>query len=315
MTDNFGQDVRKGLSSKPKYLMSKYFYDEKGDELFQKIMGLGEYYLTDCEFEILDKYKNRFLQLFQNSNSPFLLTELGAGDGLKTKILLRHFHEERADFTYLPIDISPHVLNILTSELENELPGLQVKNYPGEYFHALDRISEIEAGRKVLLFLGSTIGNFQYKDAVGFLLELNKRMKSADQLIIGFDLKKDPRVILKAYDDSSGVTAAFNLNLLQRINNELGGDFVLDNFYHYPVYDPISGEAQSYLISKISQEVHIENLNETFEFNMGEPIFMEVSQKYDQTMIEDLALKSGFDVRENIYDSNRYFVDSVWEKK
>ncbi len=315
MKENFAKDVEKGLSANPKYLMSKYFYDEKGDELFQEIMGLSEYYLTDCEFEILNIYKNKFLQIFQNSNTPFLLTELGAGDGLKTKILLRHFQKVQANFTYLPIDISDNVLNLLESGVEKELPGLKIKKYAGEYFDALDRIHNNESGRKVILFLGSTIGNFHYDNAIKFLNDLNKRMKSADQLIIGFDLKKDPRIILRAYNDSSGVTAKFNLNLLRRINNELDGNFVLDNFYHYPVYHPLTGEAQSYLVSKISQEVKIDKLNKSFEFKMGEPVFMEVSQKYDTGMIEDLARRSGFEVKENIYDSRHYFVDSVWEKK
>jgi dimethylhistidine N-methyltransferase len=314
MNEIFKKDVDKGLSAKPKYLLSKYFYDKEGDELFQKIMGLSEYYLTDCEFEILYKNKHNFLKIFQNSNTPFLLTELGAGDGLKTKILLRHFYEMKAGFSYMPIDISEHVLKILSADLKKDMPGLDIKTYPGDYFNALDQLNKKESGRKVLLFLGSTIGNFTYEEAVNFLNNLNQRINKNDQLIIGFDLKKDPRTILKAYNDSAGVTAAFNLNLLNRINNELDGDFKLDNFYHYPIYNPLTGEAQSYLISKIAQEVTIGKLNKTYKFKMGEPIFMEVSQKYDMEMIHDLAQACNFRVKENFFDSRNYFVNSVWEK-
>jgi dimethylhistidine N-methyltransferase len=315
MDNAFANDVAKGLSSSPKYLLSKYFYDERGDVLFQKIMGLSEYYLTDCEFEILHSNRNRFLNIFQNANSPFLLTELGAGDGLKTKVLLRHFYHEGIQFSYLPIDISENVLQNLSRDLKEDLPDLDVKIYPGDYFEALNQLNKNENGRKVLLFLGSTIGNFEYEEAIQFLRALNDKMNPKDQLVIGFDLKKDPRVILRAYNDKSGITAQFNLNLLRRINKELGGNFILDNFYHYPVYNPLTGEAQSFLVSKIAQEVWIEKLNQSFNFKMGETIFMEVSQKYDLEMIHDLAVQCGFMIKQNVYDSRHYFVNSIWVKQ
>jgi len=314
MTDAFAQDVHRGLSSNPKCLDSKYFYDSEGDKLFQQIMGLSEYYLTDCEFEILHNYRDPLLNDFLNQDKSFHLVELGAGDGLKTKLLLRHFHRAKAHFAYLPIDISGNVLNMLRHEISRDLPGLEVRSYQGDYFDALDQLNQREAGRKVLIFLGSSIGNFNQYDALTFLRELNQKMNVDDQLLIGFDLKKDPHIILRAYNDDSGITARFNLNLLHRINKELDGEFVLENFYHYPIYNPLTGETRSFLISKVAQNVRVGYLNEVFEFQMGEPISMEISQKYDRAMIYDLAEKAGFSVENNFFDNRKYFVDSLWKK-
>lgn len=310
----FARDTLQGLSSVPKYLKSKYFYDNEGDKLFQKIMALSEYYLTDCEFEILNHHKNELMDFFSDSNTPFLLTELGAGDGLKTEVLLRHFLNKSVHFRYLPVDISPNVLNLLESKLSTYLPELNIKTYPGDYFQALDRLNREENGRKVLLFLGSTIGNFEHEETVQFLQSLNKRMNNNDLLIIGFDLKKAPNTILRAYNDPSGITAQFNLNLLRRINRELKGEFVMNNFYHHPTYDASTGEAKSFLVSKTDQKVYIGKLDTTFEFKRGELIFTEISQKFDEEMINTLVEKAGFRVKKNFFDSKKYFVDSLWQK-
>lgn len=315
MLHNFSQDIFKGLSASPKYLQSKYFYDAEGDRLFQQIMELEEYYPTDCEENIFRTYKDKLLFFFHNSHTPFLLTELGAGDGMKTKILLEHFQAKGASFSYLPIDISANVLKMLESDLSDVIPELEIRSYSGEYFQALHEMNKQEKGRKVLLFLGSTIGNFEYPAAIKFLQSLYQSMSAHDLLFIGFDLKKDPQVILKAYNDPKGITEQFNLNLLRRINRELGGDFHPEFFFHYPTYDPITGEAKSYLISRKAHEVHIRALKTTFHFNKDEPIFMEVSQKYDEQMINDLAFHSGFNPLHNFYDDRKYFVDSLWEKK
>jgi len=315
MQTTFAEDIKKGLNAKPKYLDSKYFYDEKGDRLFQKIMELDEYYLTDCELEILKNHCENYRRIFQNAKSHFSLIELGAGDGLKTKVLLEHLAENQANFSYLPIDISNNVLNILEAKINKEIPKLKVNPYIGDYFNALDILNKQEAGRKVLLFLGSTIGNFKYKDALKFLKELNQRMNRDDLLLIGFDLKKDPTIILKAYNDKKGITKAFNLNLLERINNELDGNFNLTDFYHYPTYNPGNGEAESYLISKKEQKVTIRSLNQSFHFEEGEPIFMEVSKKYDIETINKLAEGTGFDVIENFFDQKKYFTNSLWRKR
>ncbi|MFP4621720.1 MAG: L-histidine N(alpha)-methyltransferase [Bacteroidales bacterium] len=311
----FAQDIFRGLSSTPKYIDSKYFYDAEGDKLFQKIMALKEYYLTDCELDIFGLHKHELLTFFCDSNTPFLLTELGAGDGKKTEVLLNHFLNEAVRFRYLPIDISPNVLNLLKSNLSVNFPGLDVRTYPGDYLQALDRLNQIEEGGKILLFLGSTIGNFRYGEALNFLCSLNNRMNKEDMLLIGFDLKKDPGIVLPAYNDSSGITARFNLNLLYRINRELGGEFITDNFRHHPTYNPLTGEAKSYLVSNKDQSVYISKLNTYFEFGKNEYIFTEISQKYDRKMINNLSEKAGFRIIQNFYDNRKYFVDSLWKKR
>jgi uncharacterized SAM-dependent methyltransferase len=164
-----------------------------------------------------------------------------------------------------------------------------------------------------LLFLGSNIGNFSREQAVEFFRSLRSVMSEGDLLFIGFDLQKDPHVIVPAYDDAVGVTAAFNLNLLKRINRELGGDFDIEQFTHYANYRPVEGSARSFLISREDQRVHIAALNRTFEFDQWEAVFMEISQKYSRKMIYEMAIESGFRVRENFFDSKQYYCDSLWE--
>ncbi|MEQ9167590.1 MAG: L-histidine N(alpha)-methyltransferase, partial [Fulvivirga sp.] len=227
--NQFATDVIEGLSSNPKRLPSKYFYDHKGDALFQQIMALDEYYLTRTEYTILDLYKAQILAHFQPDSKAFNLIEFGAGDGYKTKVLLRHFINKNADFRYMPIDISGNVLEQLETSLKAELPALNVTPVCNHYFKALEELKE-EKERNVILFLGSNIGNFTEEQADSFLKGLYDALKPDDILFIGFDLKKDPKVILDAYNDKQGVTAAFNFNLLDRINNEMGGNFNTSQF-------------------------------------------------------------------------------------
>jgi dimethylhistidine N-methyltransferase len=311
----FAEDVRKGLSSQPKYLLSKYFYDERGDELFQAIMNVEEYYLTRCEYEILNFKKEDIISAFDTNGQYFNLIELGAGDGFKTKVLIQYLKHKEIKFKYLPVDISANVLENLHEDLIKSFPSLEVQPVQGDYFKVLKELSNKEETLKVLLFLGSNIGNFSEGQAISFLKDLAGNMSWGDKLLIGFDLKKDPQVILKAYNDQAGITRAFNLNLLDRINVELGGDFVLENFIHFPTYDPVTGQARSYLVSKQEQAVFIEALGQSFIFSPWEPIFMEVSQKYDISDIERLASLSGFKIEQMFYDPKRYFVDSLWSLK
>jgi L-histidine N-alpha-methyltransferase len=311
---DFAKDVRDGLQQQPKTLSSKYFYNAIGDMLFQKIMELDEYYLTRSEFEILEEQKEAILEAFLGQDESFRLVELGAGDGTKTKLLLKHFVKEKVNFAYSPIDISQHVLDNLADDLKRQLPSLRVEPIQGEYFAALETLKRNHDLKEVVLFLGSTIGNFDHEGGMSFLERLGDELTQGDLLFIGFDLQKDPHIILDAYNDRQGITAAFNLNLLDRINNELGGNFDRDAFKHYPTYDPISGETKSYLISKVAQSVYIEALDEVFDFAPDEPIFMEISQKYSLQMIEDCAVKAGFKMIKKFFDRKKFFVDVLWEK-
>lgn len=312
--DQFEKDIDQGLSAKPKYLPSKYFYDKKGDLIFQKIMNMEEYYLTDCEYEIFQTHKAEILHTIDHSK-PFRLVEFGAGDGYKTKVLLKHFLEEGASFTYSPIDISENVIDILRTDLEKKLPDLKVEGIVDDYFSALKKLSGNESTRKVILFLGSNIGNFKHEKAIEFLKELYNSLNPDDILITGFDLKKDPEVVLAAYNDKKGITESFNLNLLDRINKELGGNVQKDHFKHYPIYNPETGKTKSFLISKKKQEIKLNKNNKSYLFEKWEPVFMEVSQKYDLDMIHDLANRSGFDIHHHLYDTKRYYLVSIWTPK
>tara|TARA_R110000751_G_scaffold11224_6_gene40063 strand:- start:5715 stop:6683 length:969 start_codon:yes stop_codon:yes gene_type:complete len=291
VTTEFEKEVYSGLIDYPKHLSSKYIYDKKGDKLFQDIMAMPTYYLTNCEYEILEQNKHEITALFSGSGT-FDLIELGAGDGKKTKILLKEFSDKKIDFTYVPIDISNNALNQLHDSCKIELPEVNVQPFQGTYFEALKEINT-RKNRKVILFLGSNIGNLMHDQAVGFMEKIQQLMQPNDLLLMGFDQKKNPQTILDAYNDQEGVTAAFNKNILARINSELEGNFDLEQFLHWEVYDPETGTAKSFLVSKIEQTARIESLDLTVHFKQWETIHTEISQKYDDQIIDWLAKESG----------------------
>lgn len=308
----FAQDVLSGLKQTAKTLPAKYFYDEHGDRLFQDIMHMPAYYLTGCELEIFQQQQAAILKAI--GSPSFHLLELGAGDGYKTQVLLRHFLEAGAAFDYQPVDISENVLIELEQRLREELPGLKVTPLAGDYFKVLHEGRQSGQGSKVVLFLGANIGNYPATEAGRFLRQLYHELNPGDKLLIGFDLKKDPATILKAYNDPEGITAAFNLNLLKRINRELHANFNLQEFRHWETYDPQSGEARSYLVSQKPQHVFIRSLNRSFFFDAWEAIQVELSKKYSLHEVEALAAATGFQVQEHFTDSRDFFVDSLWVK-
>lgn len=308
--DDFRKDVLEGLTARHKKLSSKYFYDKTGDRLFQQIMMMPEYYLTQCE---LDIFKNKTGEIFDSiiaDHTPFDLIELGAGDAMKSTYLLKFLTEKGVDFTYMPIDISGNILSVLSNKLSNELPELEILPLEGEYFEMLDKATYISERRKVVLFLGGNIGNMDVDESSHFCREVKRKLNPGDLLLVGFDLKKNPHTILNAYNDSAGITAAFNLNLLSRINRELGGNFNISRFQHYQTYDPVSGACKSYLVSLEQQHVRIGCA--VIEFQQNELIDMEISQKFSEIDIRKLAKDSGFHIVREIKDSKGWFVDSIW---
>ncbi|GAB1446917.1 MAG: L-histidine N(alpha)-methyltransferase [Cyclobacteriaceae bacterium] len=311
--------IGKGLSGSPKRLPSWLFYDEKGDKIFQAIMQMPEYYLTSSEFEILQTQKHRILRHIvgdnEASNAVFKLVELGAGDGTKTEVLLNHFISQRIDFTYVPVDVSEAVLTQLVSRLNKSLPDLKIHAKCELYSDALESMKNDTSEKKLILFLGANIGNFNKEEAITFVKKLAINMNENDRLLIGFDLKKDPRLILAAYDDVEGITRDFNLNLLGRINREFGGEFDLDLFSHYPYYDPEIGVTKSFLVSEREQEIWIEALDKFIHFDRYEVIHTEVSQKYDLKMINSLASQAGLDIVDVICDKREYFADVIFKVK
>ncbi|HET9488099.1 MAG TPA: L-histidine N(alpha)-methyltransferase [Chryseosolibacter sp.] len=300
--------VAKGFDAPVKTLPSWLFYDQTGDQLFQQIMRMPEYYPTRCEYDILQKNKDDILRHFGAGGKPFHLIELGAGDGLKTEILLKHFLTHETDFTYFPVDISASALGQLSSRLKAEMPRLRLHPLNKTYDEALQNFRGHDQ-RKVILFMGANIGNFSVAEATQFLRKLALPLAANDMILVGFDLKKDPRVIQEAYDDPRGLTRSFNLNILTRLNRELGAHFDLQDFTHYPYYNPESGTTKSYLISMRDHSVYIEGLGRSIHFHLWEPVQTEISQKYDGRMIDKLVTLSGLAIEHVFYDSDKYFCD------
>jgi L-histidine N-alpha-methyltransferase len=312
MTDIFAQDVLNGLTAEKKSLSSKYFYDDNGSRIFQEIMNMPEYYLTDAEFEILSMQSKQIIDALQFS-TPFNIVELGAGDGFKTFKLLEYLVNNNIDFNYIPIDISQEAIDILSDRLKERLPGLIIKPKVGDYFDILKQNKQSDYP-SLLLFLGGNIGNYNENKAKDLLNLFYSVMKLGDKLLIGFDLKKNPILIHNAYYDKHSITKRFNLNLLLRINRELDADFKIDDFDFYCHYNPITGDVKSYIVSLRKQRVELRALNKTIDFDYNELIWTELSKKYSLQDIQKLANHSSFTLSKNFLDCKHYFTDSLWEK-
>lgn len=308
--EKFADDVDTGLSCKNKYLQCKYIYDEYGSDLFKKIMDLPEYYLTRCEIEILEKEKNDVAKIFKDDS--FNLIELGAGDGKKTKILLKHFLLKKLNFCYTSIDISESAIQELIDNLNKNIQGIEASGLITEYFYGLKHLSAMDNKKKVVLFLGSNIGNMNPDEAKNFLIKLWNSLDHDDFVLIGFDLKKDIKKLIRAYNDDQGITAEFNKNLLNRINKELGGEFDTDKFEYFCTYDVQTDAIKSSLISTEEQKVYIDAIQKHIYFNKYEAIHTESSFKYDIEDIKNLAENNGFKIERNYFDKKKYFTNSLW---
>ena len=310
--ESFKHDVEEGLGSSPKFLSSKYFYDSIGDDLFVQITRMPEYYLTRSENEIFDVQRDHIIDAMNIRTEPVEIIELGAGDGHKAVQLLEPL-KDHAHLTFIPVDISMNALVSVEDRFQDELPEIDVRSEQGEYFSA---IKELNGSRKkVVLFLGSNIGNLQEEEATDFMRQLSDSLNKGDRVLLGVDLKKSPEVILPAYDDKDGITREFNLNLLRRMNNELGADFDLSAFDHNPEYDMLKGEARSYLTSLEDQDVYIESIDKVFSFSKGEKIHTEISQKYDDEKVSRILKNSDLIIQDVFTDSNKYFADYLLVKR
>lgn len=306
------QQIYRDLAKERKSISSMYFYDDVGSRLFEDIMNLDEYYLTRCESEIFERHGLNMAQKFSNGGKRFFnLVELGAGDGIKTKILLNELCAIDARFLYSPIDISGEALRELKDNIGDLLPVDQLNSLQGDYFKMLSQIGQMNHGPKVILFLGSSIGNYHMSEAISFLRQIRNVMIQDDRLMVGFDLVKESETILNAYNDKQGITATFNYNLLHRINTELGANFNVSTFEHAPIYDPIDQVAKSYLVSKREQNVYFDLFEEEVHFAKWEPIFTESSYKYTEKSINEIANAAGFKVDEWFLDSKQWFADVV----
>lgn len=310
----FENHVKEGLTAFPKFLSSRYIYDDRGDKLFQQIMTLPEYYLTNAEFHIIDTYKKELKEIF-SAHGAFDLIELGAGDGKKTKILLKELVDSKLECTYIPIDISQHAIDQLTISLKTLLPDLEVKGEQGTYFEVLERLATYHKRPKVIIVLGSNMGNLKHPQAIDFLNKLREVMSDKDALFMGLDQKKDPLTIQNAYADSQGVTQEFNRNLLHRINKEMDANFPVNSFEHWETYDPETGTARSYLFSTIACDVELKKLNLKVSFKPWETIHCEISQKYDDDIVQWLAKESGLTIDHIFEDDKKQFKDYLFSVK
>ncbi|WP_431134629.1 L-histidine N(alpha)-methyltransferase [Psychroserpens mesophilus] len=313
MNKQFAKDIIEGLSSERKTLSSKYFYDDAGSRIFQEIMNMPDYYLTNSEFEILSLQAKQIIEAV-NYNQPFNIIELGAGDGFKTFKLLEYLVNNHIDFHYVPIDISQGAMDELTKKLKSKLPKLSIHPKVGDYFEILSKENVQTKIPSLLLFLGSNIGNYTKKEAKNLLQLFNNNMKKGDSLLLGVDLKKNPITIQNAYFDKHGITKRFNINLLLRINREFDGDFKVDDFDFYCHYNPVNGEVHSYIISLRDQKVVLNKLGKSFDFAYDELIWTELSKKYSLEEIDNLARESGFKTVNHFLDCKHYFTDTLLVK-
>jgi L-histidine Nalpha-methyltransferase len=306
--ETFALDVLMGFSSSPKTISPMYFYDDKGSELFEKITDCEDYYPTRCEYEILDTYKSKIAELA--GTEDLNLIELGAGDGHKTAVLVEELIKY-SPLSYCPIDISRSANEGLIEKFSTKFPNLEISGVVGEYFKALDWIRDNKKGKNLVLFLGSNIGNFSMPEANVFMRTMWNCLNDGDIVLAGFDYKKDIDVMLHAYNDSNGITKEFNLNLLDRMNKELGADFNRDKFAHFATYNVHIGAMESFIVSLEEQEVYVKSLNKKFHFNSFESIHTEYSYKFLESDITSLATETGFKVEKIFNDSKNYFGDAI----
>jgi dimethylhistidine N-methyltransferase len=296
----FRADVLHGLGAPAKTLPCKYFYDETGSALFEQITRLEEYYLTRTELGIMAQHAAAMARLLGPRG---LLVEYGSGSSAKTRLLFDHLRDPAA---YVPIDVSSESLYRTARALAREYPHIEVLPLCADFTAPLELpVPRKPAARRVVYFPGSTIGNFGPEEAVPLLRSTAALCGPGGGLLLGADLPKDPRVLEAAYDDRLGVTAAFNRNLLVRINRELGGDFQVEHFTHRSPYNTARGRIEMYLVSDREQRVHIGDAE--LHFAAGEAIHTENSYKYSLTQMRDLAKAAGLTVQQIWMDERRYF--------
>ncbi|RMF63961.1 MAG: L-histidine N(alpha)-methyltransferase [Calditrichaeota bacterium] len=302
--ETFADDVLAGLSATPKTLPAKYFYDEVGSQLFEQICALPEYYLTRSESAILQTYADEIAgSVAENA----VLVELGSGSSVKTRLLLEAFLRRAQQQHYIPIDISRSMLVQTARRLLQKYACLKITAYVSDYHTALAALKNKELGPKMILFLGSSIGNFDPPRQRSFLQQTHEAMNPGDRLLVGMDLMKDRSVLEPAYDDALGVTARFNCNLLTRINRELDGRFDLSGFRHRAFLNEKLGRVEMHLESIRSQSVWIGELNRAFDFAQGETIHTENSYKFTPAQIQELATENGFRLLRSWRDARNWF--------
>ena len=297
-------DVLEGLFHTPRSLPPKYFYDEEGSALFDEICRTQDYYPTRTEAALLDQYVDQINEIAKANT----IIELGAGTSAKTELLLSNRCSRLSDseLEYISIDVCYEILLESAARLLNSYENLTVNSIAGEYFPAIQSLTS-HIGPALYLFIGSSIGNFTEHESINLLAEVAKKMKSEDSFLIGIDRVKDKNILERAYDDAGGVTAKFNLNVLNVMNYKLGANFNLEQFSHQALYDEQTSQIEMYLVSLCDQEISFSILNKVMKLKKGEKILTEISRKYTKTSIRNLLDKSNLEIIEHYQPSNEYF--------
>ena len=300
---SFAEEISYTLSQNSKFINPKFFYDRKGSDLFESICSLPEYYPTKTEISILKKLKHDLSSyLDENMN----LVELGSGSSVKTRLLLDIFTTLQIKTEYFPIDIS-EILTESSEQLLKDYDTLHITGIIDTYEGGLEFLKNYDDNKNLIIFLGSSFGNFTPDDGKLFLEKIFSTMNSGDLFLIGLDLVKDKNILEAAYDDSQGITAKFNLNVLSRINDELDADFNINNFSHYSIYNETDQRIEMNLKSSVSQSVIIAKSNLSLNFNKDELIHTEYSHKYHASQIKKLLTDVGFTIKNIWLDDKKYF--------
>lgn len=307
----FAEDVSYSLNRDSKFISPKYFYDKKGSELFEQICNLPEYYPTRTEIQILKKIQPELERYLDES---FRLVELGSGSSVKTRLILDVFDKIQDRIEYFPIDIS-EILTESSELLQKDYDDLHITGIVDTYEGGLEFIEKYDDKKNLIIFLGSSYGNFNPNDGKIFLKKINSVMKKDDLFLIGLDLVKNKKTLENAYDDSQGITAKFNLNVLSRINDELDADFDLDNFQHVAKYNEKDQRIEMYLKSLANQSIIISKANLSLKMTQGELIHTEHSHKYTLAQIEEVMDQTDFKIKEIWLDETENYSLSLVSKK
>lgn len=307
---SFADEISFSLNQHSKFISPKFFYDKKGSELFEKICELPEYYPTRTEINILKKLKGE-LPLYLDGS--FRLVELGSGSSVKTRLILDILNQVQDKIEYFPIDIS-EILTESSALLQRDYNDLHITGIIDTYECGLEFLKNYDDKKNLIIFLGSSFGNFTSDEGKEFLEKINSTMKDDDLFLIGLDLVKNKIILENAYNDSQGITAKFNLNVLSRINDELDADFNLNNFTHCAIYNENDQRIEMYLKSLVNQSVIISKVNISLTLKKNELIHTEHSHKYKLSQIRELMHQTGFDIKNTWLDENNHFALTLVSK-
>jgi L-histidine Nalpha-methyltransferase len=307
VVSTIAEDVLLGLTADPKTLPPRLFYDDAGSRLFEQITGLSEYYLTRTERGILEANAS---EIIRSANTPLTLIELGAGTASKTEVLIAALLKRQLQAVFYPIDVSASALRVAEEALEARFPALSVRPLIGDYSTGLNQLNRIP-GRKLVLYIGSSIGNYEPQEAGELLANIRRSLSPGDALLLGTDMApsrtKPECALVAAYNDAQGITARFDLNMLTRINRELGADFDLSTFRHKAIWNPVASRIEMHLESLREQVIRIADLDMAIRFNEGETIHTENSYKFTDEMLGDILAKGGFLLEQTWSDDQRWF--------